>query len=86
MQFIRGVNATLDSSVCQMRKLMIFFKAIEPFLISKINFLGLCDDMGTETHQSEPKEVGELLNNKIIAIDANADQSFAVTSKQFPII
>jgi hypothetical protein len=42
--------------------------------------------MGTETHQSEPKEVGELLNNKIIAIDANADQSFAVTSKQFPII
>jgi alpha-tubulin suppressor-like RCC1 family protein/tRNA A-37 threonylcarbamoyl transferase component Bud32 len=37
--------------------------------------------MGTETHQSEPKEVGELLNNKIIAIDANADQSFAVTNE-----
>lgn len=39
--------------------------------------------MGTETHQSEPKEVGDLLNNKIIAIDTNADQSFAVTSKKY---
>eukprot|EP00029_Vermamoeba_vermiformis_P013152 TRINITY_DN8072_c0_g1_i1.p1 TRINITY_DN8072_c0_g1~~TRINITY_DN8072_c0_g1_i1.p1 ORF type:complete len:340 (+),score=28.89 TRINITY_DN8072_c0_g1_i1:48-1067(+) len=43
--------------------------------------LGLCEDMGAEAHQSEPKEIGDLLNNKIIAIDANADQSFAVTNE-----